>query len=75
MNLGGEAVAVELKERIPMSEIGDVKVGRPTCSPPADHGPDVDGMLVWSLVVEPGGKREITIAHVVEAGSSVQLPF
>lgn len=75
VNLGGEPVTVELKERVPMSEIGDVKVGRPTSRPAADHGPDVDGMLAWHLVVEPGGRRELTIEFSVEAASSVQLPF
>ncbi len=75
VNLGGTSVAVELKERVPMSEIGDVKVARPTCTPAADHGPDADGMLVWNLVVEAGGRREVAISYVIEAASSVQLPF
>ena len=75
VNLGGQSVSVELKERVPMSELGDVKIGRPTCVPPPDHGPDADGMLAWTLVVEPGGKRELRIDYTIEAASSVQLPF
>lgn len=74
-NLGDEAVPVEVKERLPVSEIAEVKVSPPTAMPPLDEGPDHDGLCAWRIVVEPGQVRTIELAYTVEAPASVRLPF
>jgi uncharacterized protein (TIGR02231 family) len=74
-NNGHEAVTVEVKERVPVSEIADVRVGVPVAVPPLASGPDADGICTWRLVVEPGVVRPIELSYTVEAPASVRLPF
>lgn len=72
-NLGAEAVDVRVRERIPVSEIGEVTVQPPTATPPLDNGPDQDGLCTWRVALAPGEVRELNLAWTVEAPASVRL--
>lgn len=74
-NLGEERLSVQIIERIPVSEVTEVKVGVPQTQPRQDIGPDTDGKLRWNLVLESRSFREITLAYTVDAPASVRLPF
>ena len=74
-NLAADPVDVEVRERLPVSEIADLKVHPPTAAPPVDVGPDADGMCTWKLALEPGAVRTLQLAYTVEAPASVRLPW
>ena len=73
-NLSKEAVAVELRERVPVSELVDVKVSAPVASPPCEPV-DGDGRVTWRLTLAPTSTRTVTLSYTVDAPSSVRLPW
>lgn len=72
-NLSDETRTVEVVERIPVSEIEDVKV-RLTRSPGWDHD-ERDGMLTATVNLPPRATRELEIEYELKAASDVTLPF
>ena len=70
-NLGAEGRTLVLQERIPVSEIEDVKVhivewpGRP---------PDAQGFARHELTLAAGATRKLSLVYRIEASSRVQLP-
>lgn len=73
-NLGDEAVTVDVRERVPVGEIAELRVGAPTASPPC-AGPDGDGLCTWRLALAARETRDVTLTFTVEAPATVRLPF
>jgi uncharacterized protein (TIGR02231 family) len=67
-HLGDEPVTVELRERIPVSEIADVRVT-------ASEVADADGLCTWRLDLAPRATRTLVLNYTVEAPASVRLPW
>ncbi|MCB9760627.1 MAG: DUF4139 domain-containing protein [Alphaproteobacteria bacterium] len=74
-NLGEEPVEVELRERIPVSELREVTVATPQAMPRLTEGPDADGLCTWRLTLGPRTTEEIAMKVKVTAASNVQLPW
>jgi uncharacterized protein (TIGR02231 family) len=68
-NIGSEEVALEVKERIPVSEVEKVKVEFETAEPGAK--PDGDGFLSWDVVLAPYGTSEIALDYAMKQHSDV----
>jgi uncharacterized protein (TIGR02231 family) len=69
-NLGGAARPLKVIERVPVSEIGEVKIAV------LDAGGaqlDDDGFARFSLELPPNGTRELKLVYQIEAGSKVRL--
>lgn len=75
VHLGDEPVQIHLKERIPVSEIKEVKVSKPKSSPAFTSGPDRDGLCTWTLSLKPGEDRKLKYSYELEAPAKVRLPF
>jgi len=75
VHLGREPLTVTIRERIPMSELKEVKVAKPKARPLLQEGPDQDGLCTWELTLEPGAKQELELSYSVEAASNVKLPW
>lgn len=74
-HLGDAPVRFTLAERLPVSEVKEVSVGRPSAEPALSTGPDPDGFCSWSLTLKPGAVERLTLTYTVEAPSRVRLPF
>lgn len=74
-HLGGEPVELEVRERIPVSELAQVTVSAPQATPPLASGPDADGLCAWRVRVAGGETRELTLTWTVEAAAGVSLPW
>jgi uncharacterized protein (TIGR02231 family) len=72
-NLGGAPRRLALVERVPVSEIGDIKIE--LTKNPGGTLDARDGFLRLELDVAPGGTVERTVAWRIEAGAKYQLPF
>jgi uncharacterized protein (TIGR02231 family) len=74
-NLRDERVKVVLEERIPVSEDERIEVeqGRET-TPGSTEVKDRPGILEWALEIEPGGKREVTLAYTVRFPKEMRIP-
>lgn len=72
---GNEPVRFDVTERLPVSEVKEVSVGRPTTEPALTHGPDQDGFCGWVLTLKPGEVQSLRLTYAVEAPSHVRLPF
>lgn len=70
-NLGSRERAVRVTERVPVSEIEQVRIelDRKRTSPEAK--PDADGMLSWDVALEPHGHRRIEIGYAVRKRKDV----
>ncbi|MEQ1506651.1 MAG: DUF4139 domain-containing protein [Myxococcota bacterium] len=75
VHLGAEPVRVEVRERIPTSELKEVTVGAPTADPALDLPVDRDGFCRWTLALAPGEVRVVTLRWTIDAPSHVTLPF
>ncbi|MFD5428664.1 DUF4139 domain-containing protein [Streptomyces sp. NPDC127084] len=64
--------AVVLRERIPVSEVSAVQVRlcKEACSPPPDVV-DAEGIISWTLMLPPGGRRSITLVYELTASGKV----
>lgn len=65
---------VEVVERVPVSELSAVRVSAPDATP-APEQVDDDGLVRWTLELAPGDERQLALTYVVDAGSTVVLPF
>ncbi|MCB9746104.1 MAG: mucoidy inhibitor MuiA family protein [Alphaproteobacteria bacterium] len=74
-NLGDEALTLEVKERLPVSELKEVEVSAPKASPALESGPDKDGFVLWRLALKPGADEALELSYSVEASSKVRLPW
>ena len=74
-NLSDEAVSVELRERIPVSELKELKVQPPKATPALSAGPDDDGFCTWRLSLEPRSTQTLELSYQVIAASNIQLPW
>lgn len=74
-NLSDEAVSVELRERLPVSELKEVKVQPPKATPALSSGPDEDGFCTWKLNLEPRSTLALELSYQVIAASNIQLPW
>jgi uncharacterized protein (TIGR02231 family) len=63
-NLDDEAVALQLNDRVPVSEIEEVRVSGVKIQP--DGKPDAKGLLHWELSLGPNQTREYRIEYVIE---------
>jgi uncharacterized protein (TIGR02231 family) len=63
-NLSDRRVAVQLAERIPMSETDEVKVSAVKISP--EGKPDPKGLLRWDLNLGPKQVREFRVEYAIE---------
>ncbi len=74
-HLGDAPVRLEVKERVPVSEVKEVTVNMPKAEPALTEDRDRDGFCGWTLVLEPGTTRVLELAYTVEASHKVRLPF
>jgi uncharacterized protein (TIGR02231 family) len=75
VHVGREPFTVTIRERIPVSELKEVKITQPKARPKLHDGPDRDGICTWELTLEPGAKQELELSYSVEASSNVKLPW
>lgn len=74
VHLGDEPLEIEVRERIPVSELKQVRVSDPEATP-ALTSIDDDGVCCWALRLAPGDRRELALSYEVDANASVQLPW
>lgn len=70
--LGDEPCDLEVRERIPTSELDEISVtarGGPTGEPTAD------GFWRWRLRLAPGDVRSVGLDYAIDAEGHVRLPF
>lgn len=65
-NLGGADRTFELVERIPVSEVEEVRVKLDAKKSSKGTTPDADGHVRWSITLPPGGTAERVLAWRVE---------
>ena len=66
-NLSGDEQSFELVERVPVSELAEIKIIVD------DHRPDRDGFIRIPITLSPNEVRQITFQYRIEMGSQVQL--
>ena len=72
-NLSGEARALKVTERVPVSEIADVEI---TITEAGDFGArDADGFVSAKVSLAAQETRRLSFAYEIRAGSNVVLPF
>lgn len=71
-NLSDEAVSVQVTERVPVSELEEVKVLMGEQVPAKADG---DGLLTWPLRLAPLAHAQVTFSYRVEAPARVVLPY
>jgi uncharacterized protein (TIGR02231 family) len=74
-HLGAEPCRLEVRERVPTSELKEVRVSAPTAEPALDAPMDDDGFVRWTLELAPGEQRTLKLSYTVDAAPNVQLPF
>lgn len=74
-HLGGQPVDVVVRERVPVSEIVEVKVLDVDATPKLSDGPDADGLCSWTRTLKPGESVLFTLKWGVEAPPEVTLPW
>ena len=70
-NLGPERRAIKVSERVPVSEIEKVKVEVDAHKTSERRAPDADGLLHWSVELQPFERRSIEVRYVVRRHSDV----
>ena len=74
VNLGHERCPLEVRERIPTSELKEITVSAPRATPELDTRVDPDGFCRWTLDLAPGETRVLKLEYTVDAASNVRLP-
>lgn len=74
-HLGSEPCRVEVRERLPTSELKEVNVSKPKAEPALDAPIDRDGFVRWTLELAPGDTRHLKLEYTVDAASNVRLPY
>jgi hypothetical protein len=65
-----DAAWLQVIDRVPVSDMKDVKVKGVSIEPPPDeHGED--GLLTWKLRIGPGERREMVTEYVIECPSDM----
>lgn len=73
-HFGAEALSLDVRERVPVSELKEVKVSGVVGAPALDEL-DRDGFARFGLTLQPGELRTLTLSYTVEAPGSVTLPW
>jgi len=71
-NLGAQAHAVEVEERIPVSELAQVKIELDAKETRPAAKPDADGILRWSVTVPPRAQTSVDLLWTMSTKDSVQ---
>lgn len=71
-NLGATAHAVEIEERIPVSEIAQVKIEFDAEKTTPKAKPDADGIVRWSLIVSARGQAQVDLQWKMSSKDSVK---
>jgi uncharacterized protein (TIGR02231 family) len=66
----GQAQQLEITEQLPVSELDDVKVVVDSKTTGGYSHNREDGLIIWTLPLQPGAKRELVLAFRIEAPSS-----
>ena len=74
-HVGDQPAAFRIRERLPVSELPQVKIPAPSATPQLDMGPDRDGFCDWLVQLEPNSQQTLKLSYSIEAPSSVVLPF
>ncbi|MGA1487834.1 MAG: mucoidy inhibitor MuiA family protein [Planctomycetota bacterium] len=70
----GDPVVIDVRERIPFTEVDELKVVLEDRTRPApDAVEDRNGLIDWRLVLPPGEKRTIRLRYHIDAPRSWQL--
>jgi uncharacterized protein (TIGR02231 family) len=72
-NLSDRPRTVEVRERVPVSELDAVRVE--VASGGGFGPPDQDGFVTAPIELRPGGQQELTLRYTMRARSNVVLPF
>lgn len=72
-NLGDQARALSVIERVPVSEVEDVEIHVESDTSPQPTR-DADGIATFKVDVAPRATTEIVLHYRIEAGSNVVLP-
>lgn len=75
VNLSDQPQNVLLRERIPVSELKEIKVGSFKASPRLSVEPDADGLCAWELALKPHSEQTLSVQYRIEADSKVRLPI
>lgn len=70
-NLGPAPTAIQLTDRVPVSETDEVRVSGVRVQP--DGKPDEKGLLHWDLALEPRQTREFRIEYTVDYPNAVLI--
>lgn len=70
-NLAGTPVALQLADRIPLSETDEVRVSGVRIQP--DGKPDAKGLVRWDLTLTPKQTREFRIEYAIEYPNELLL--
>lgn len=71
-NLSEAKKALQVTERVPVSEIRDVEIT--VSQPPGMRYDSKDGFARFDCELEPGATRELSFSYRIEAGARVVLP-
>lgn len=71
-NLGSEPRTVTLLERVPVSEIEQVRITVDRERTTSGASPDADGILTWERTLPPGATDEIELAYSFDKRSGVR---
>ncbi|MEQ1570543.1 MAG: DUF4139 domain-containing protein, partial [Myxococcota bacterium] len=75
VHLGADPVTIEVRERVPTSELVQVTVSAPSAEPALDRPVDPDGICRWTVPLSPGASRTLKLTYTVDASPQVRLPF
>ena len=71
-NIGAEAKAVKLSERVPVSELQEVEIKAHADETTDKRTPDENGLVTWTLKLEPFGRAACDLAYTVRKKKSVE---
>jgi uncharacterized protein (TIGR02231 family) len=71
-NLGPDRVPVQVRERIPVSEIDKVKIELEPDRSTSKVQADGDGFVQWDRVLEPYGRAELKVSYILSRHPDVQ---
>jgi len=70
-NLGSEARVVTVLERVPVSEVEQVRIELADERTTGAAKPDKDGIVRWELRLQPGATDEVELTYTIEKRSGV----
>ncbi len=75
----GHPIAVEVMERVPVTDDKNVKIELIESTPPAEkydqkeRGRPIDGGLKWKIALDPGGKRTVSYTYRIELSAKSEI--